>query len=421
LVTAAGADRARGDLLFRPAFVWEPVAVKVLFSATAGSGHLGPLVPFAHACRDAGHEVKMAAPASFAPAVLGAGLDHAPFADVPPEMMGPIFGRLPMLSFEEANATVLTEIFCRLDAQAALPGLTEVISAWQPDVVVREPAEFASLVAAERAGIPQVQVDIGLGSITESFLPRLATPLAELGALAGLAPGQALRTVSTTVRFTSVPAAVETPAGDDGSTSSDQVWRFRDTSLTTGLGKLPDPWGEPENPLVYVTFGSVTAGLAPFAALYADTLEALADLPVRVLMTTGDTDDRLSLNPVPANAHVERWWPQAEVMPLAAASVGHGGFGTTMMALAAGVPQVVIPLFASDQALNAGRVAAIGAGIHLSGEPASVAEIPAALRRVLTDPDFATGAQRVAADMAALADMTEAVPILEELAGARTG
>ena len=395
--------------------------MRVLFSTTAGSGHFGPLVPFATACRDAGHEVKVAAPASFASAVVAAGLDHAPFADVPPEIMGPIFGRLPMLSFEEANATVLTEIFCRLDAQAALPGLTEIISTWQPDVVVREPAEFSSLVAAERASIPQVQVDIGMGSITESFLPRLTAPLAELSALAGLPPGQALRTLSTTVGFTTVPAAVEMPQDDDGSTSSDVVWRFRDTSLTTGSGRLPEPWGEPENPLVYVTFGSVTAGLAPFAAVYAETLEALADLPVRVLMTTGDTGDRLSLDPAPANAHVERWWPQAEVMPLAAASVGHGGFGTTMMALAAGVPQVVIPLFASDQVLNAGRVAAIGAGIHLSGGPASVAEIPAALRGVLTDPAFGAGAQRFAADMAALADMTESVHILEELASARTG
>jgi UDP:flavonoid glycosyltransferase YjiC (YdhE family) len=325
------------------------------------------------------------------------------------------------LSFEEANATVLTEIFCRLDAQAALPGLTEVITTWQPDVVVREPAEFSSLVAAERACIPQVQVDIGMGSITESFLPRLSGPLAELSALAGLPPGQALRTMSTAVGFTTVPAALDMPQGDHGSTSSDLVWRFQDTSLTTGTGKLPDPWGAPGNPLVYVTFGSVTAGLAPFAALYAETLEALSDLPVRVLMTTGQTGDHLSLKAAPANAHVERWWPQAEVMPLAAASVGHGGFGTTMMALAAGVPQVVIPLFAFDQAVNAGRVAASGAGIRLSSGPASVADIPAALRRVLTDPAFGAGAQRVAADMEALADMTESVPILEELAGAGTG
>ena len=49
-------------------------------------------------------------------------------------------------------------------------------------------------------------------------------------------------------------------------------------------------------------------------------------------------------------------------MPHAAAVVGHGGFGTTMMALAAGVPQVVVPLFAFDQTINAERVAASAPG-----------------------------------------------------------
>jgi UDP:flavonoid glycosyltransferase YjiC (YdhE family) len=391
--------------------------MKVLFSTTAGAGHFGPLVPFAKACRDAGHEVKVAAPASFASSVQAAGLEHAPFADASPEKTGPIFGRLPTMSFEQANATVLSEIFARLDAQAALPGLTQAIDAWEPEVIVREPAEFSSLVAAEGAGIPQVQVDIGMGSVTDVFLPVLAAPLAELSALAGLPSSQALATMSTTVGFSTVPVSLDTPLRDEDATGDDLVWRFQDASLTAGSANLPAQWGEPDLPLVYVTFGSVSAGLGPFADLYARTLEALSDVPVRVLMTTGDAGDDLSLK-APANAHVERWWPQAQVMPVASATVGHGGFGTTMIALAAGVPQVVIPLFAPDQAQNAERVAAIGAGIHLTGGPSCAGEIPAALRRVLTDPAYRSGAARVAAEMAALPEVTESVPILEELAGA---
>src|SRR6187401_1579258 len=118
--------------------------MRVLVSTTAGSGHFGPLIPFCVACRDAGHDVRVSAPASFAGAVTGAGFEHEPFADVAPEVMGPIFGRLPELSFDEANAIVIGEIFGRLDAQAALPGVISVIDSWRPDLVVREPAEFAS-------------------------------------------------------------------------------------------------------------------------------------------------------------------------------------------------------------------------------------------------------------------------------------
>lgn len=392
--------------------------MRVLFSTTAGSGHFGPLVPFAKACRNAGHEVKVAAPSSFAAVVLGAGFEHAPLDDVPPEVMGPVFARLPDLSFEEANATVMTEVFCRLDAQAALPALTQIINTWRPDVIVREPAEFASLVAAERAGIPQVVVEIGLGHFYGSFLPILATPLAELSELAGLSEGAALRAMARSVLFTVVPAALDVRTAEEGSTSPATIWRFHDALLTTGSAALPAPWGEPRHPLVYVTFGSVTAGLGPFAALYPKTLEALSDSPVRVLMTTGDSGDHLSLEAVPANTHIERWWPQTEVMPQAAAMIGHGGFGTTITALAAGVPQVVVPLFAFDQAVNAQRVAASGAGIHLAGGPSAATEIPSALTRVLTDPAYRTAAQAVAADMAALPDVAESVPILSEVAGA---
>ena len=48
--------------------------------------------------------------------------------------------------------------------------------------------------------------------------------------------------------------------------------------------------------------------------------------------------------------------------------IGHGGFGTTMAALAAGVPQVVVPLFAIDQFVNAEQVAAVHAGVQVLGD-----------------------------------------------------
>jgi UDP-N-acetylglucosamine:LPS N-acetylglucosamine transferase len=44
----------------------------------------------------------------------------------------------------------------------------------------------------------------------------------------------------------------------------------------------------------------------------------------------------------------------------AALLIGHGGFGTTMTAVAAGGPQFVLPLFSSDQFQNAERVEAVG-------------------------------------------------------------
>ncbi len=70
-----------------------------------------------------------------------------------------------------------------------------------------------------------------------------------------------------------------------------------------------------------------------------------------------------------------RSWPHV------AAMVGHGGFGTTTTALAAGVPQVVIPLFAADQWLNARRVQDLGAGLMVEASPELGETLPEALAR----------------------------------------
>ena len=73
----------------------------------------------------------------------------------------------------------------------------------------------------------------------------------------------------------------------------------------------------------------------------------------------------------------------ADILGEAAVVVGHGGSGTTLEALAAGVPQVVAPLFA-DQPYNAARVAVVGAGVV-----SSLDGLGRSTERVLGDPSSA--------------------------------
>ena len=387
--------------------------MRVLISTTAGSGHFGPIVPFAKACQTAGHEVLVAAPASFSTEVAAAGFEHRPFADAPAELLGQIFAQVPNLSFEEGNDVVVADVFGRLDAQAALPGLVEIIDQWRPDLVLREPFEFGSLVAARSAGVRQAVVAIGVSATMDYIVPRVAAPLAELDVLAGLPDGTAALVMRTVPTLTLVPAVLDAARGV---TQTGPVRRFRDDSLVSQQGRLPQPWGDQSHPLVYVSFGSVAAGLGGFADMYPEVLSAFAEEPVRILLTTGHGIDPAELAPLPANAHIERWWPQADVMPQAAAVVGHGGFGTTMTALAAGVPQIVIPLFALDQRINAEHVAALGAGLNLDGGPAAIAELPEATARLLAAASHREAARAVADEIASHPPVTEAVAVLEQIA-----
>jgi UDP:flavonoid glycosyltransferase YjiC (YdhE family) len=103
--------------------------------------------------------------------------------------------------------------------------------------------------------------------------------------------------------------------------------------------------------------------------------------------------------------HVEPWVDQADVLAHADLVVCHGGSGTVFGALAAGVPLVVVPVFA-DQFVNGERVAASGAGVVVEDEQ-SAAGIAAAIRAVLGTTSHRRDARRVGAEMASASTVDE--------------
>jgi UDP:flavonoid glycosyltransferase YjiC (YdhE family) len=167
-----------------------------------------------------------------------------------------------------------------------------------------------------------------------------------------------------------------------------------------------------------VSFGSVAGSLPVFPDLYRAAIAALADLPVRVLLTTGVDGDPSELGDLPPNVHVEHWIDQRRVLPLAAAVVGHGGHGSTLGTLFHGVPQALVPLFSGDQWANARRVGEVGAGIALTGAarsiftspgPDVVDALPEAVARLIENPGYRHTAERIAAAARALPGIDDAL------------
>jgi len=362
--------------------------MRILLASTRGAGHIGPLVPFALACQRAGHDVLVAAPQSAWQHVARAWLPFSGVADPDPAVLDPIWARVAQAEAAEQDRIVLDEVFAGEFARSAAPGMLALVRHWRPDVILRETCEFASLLAAEACGVPTLRVECFLSS-PAGLEELLREPLARLGVRS---PFDArYLTLSPRVLDPHAPGAL----------------RYRAPNTT--VAPLPDWWDGSSAPLVYVSFGSAAAGNGYFPRLYRETAEALADLDVRVLMTLGTEVDPEQLGPVPANVHVERWVPQAQVMPRAAAMVGHGGSGSTLAAMAAGVPLATVPLFA-DQPVNADRIAEIGAGLRLDRVT------PEPVRALLDDPRYWLEAQKVQLEIAELPDIAEIVPLLRAIA-----
>jgi hypothetical protein len=347
--------------------------VRVLFASTHGAGHFGPLVPFIEASRRNGHEVLVVGPPTLDPGSYPFRAGGSP----PEEELQSIWGGMPSQPPGQGDVIVVGTVFARLNVEAMLPALRAAIEEWQPDLVLREPNEYASALAAELHGVPHARVAISLALAEEGSL-AIAAPALE-DALPGLVDA-----IAASPYLTCFPASVDR--------APFPVRRFRVPDAAPS-GPLGDWWPGDERPLVYLTFGSVAAAFPALAGAYRRALDAVAELPVRVLLTVGR---ELDVGPVPANAHVEQWVPQADVLAQASAVVCHGGSGTTLGALAAGLPLVVVPLFA-DQPYNAIRVAAVGAGVV-----AALDDVRAATERVLADERYRTAAGEVADEMRSL-------------------
>jgi UDP:flavonoid glycosyltransferase YjiC (YdhE family) len=352
--------------------------VRVLFATTRGAGHFGPLVPFAHACGRAGHDVLVAAPASLAGLAARAGLPFREVPEPPAHVVDAAFA--PVWARSASVEHVVRELFAGLYARTALPGMLDAVADWRPDVVVRESMEFASAVAAEVHGVPQARVGIHLDAEVDAsgVLEELAAPVLGL----------------TAAQMRDAPVLSRSPVAYDG------VLRYR-----TDVPPARDP------DVVYVTFGSEAPLSHHFPRVFRDAIEALAGLPV--LMTIGDRRDPAELGPLPPSVRVERWVSQAEVMPRALAMVSHGGSGSTLAALAAGVPQAFVPLFVDGPA-NAERVAELGAGI-------AGGDLRAAVHALLERPRYRHAARTVAAGIAALPPIDDAIEVFARVSSqART-
>src|SRR5690349_19028544 len=208
------------------------------------------------------------------------------------------------------------------------------------------------------------------------------------------------------------------PSYDFGSGSVPASVRYVGPQLEDHPGQAAGRWaGPPGRPLVLVGLSSTVMrqeGLLQRAA------GALGQLPVRGLVTTGPAVDPAVIC-APANVAVTRWVRHADVLPHCSAVITHGGHGTVMKALIAGVPLVVVPL-GRDQPGNAGRVVHAGAGTRLR-KNATASALRTAVSRVTDDPRYRAAARPMAARLASERDDNRVVDELEQAAarGPATG
>ena len=137
-----------------------------------------------------------------------------------------------------------------------------------------------------------------------------------------------------------------------------------------------------------------------------------------MIATIGRNNDPRALGAVPANVVVEQYVAQALLLPLCAATVGHGGSGSVLAALAEGLPMVLLPQGA-DQFDNAQQCRELGVAHMLLPAELTPEAAASSVLAVLEDASYGDRARALAAEIAAMPSAAELVPVLVDAAAAR--
>lgn len=370
---------------------------RLMVAAFGDAGHAFPAIALGGALAERGHEVLIETWERWREAVEGLGLRFAAAEE---------YTVFPPPTSDSGDASAADA------ARALIPFLED----WRPDALVSDILTVAPPLAAEAVGIRRATLIPHPYPVQQPGKPffatgarpartpigrgawRAATPLLQIGlrkgqgelneqrAAMGLAPVERFHAgMSEELVLVATFPQLEYPR------------RWPPEVKVTGPMEFELPYPDIElpggdAPLVLV---APSTAKDPEADLVRAALEGLAEEPVRVVATTNRAQPERQIE-VPDNAVLVDWLSYSQVLPEAALVICHGGHGTTVRALGAGVPVLCCPA-EGDMAENAIRVAWAGAGLSLPWRLCRPAPLRWAARRILGDPSFNQRAAEFAA------------------------
>ena len=384
--------------------------MRVLFTVQPAHGHVNPMLGLSRALRDAGHEVLFATSAPFVPQIEVRGERAAAVGVEWLESDGAIEPAPP--DDPTGARTIFRRLFLGEVAATAAADLVDLIDEYEPDVVLRESFEFGGSAAAERCEVPLATFDLSFPSSFEVMVTtgdvEDAGPLEALRAHVGLPPATDDDWFLGDLRISTFPDRYQSALAEP----ADVVIRPSAIDLVDDV-TVPE-WVEELDDAIYVSFGTVFPRWFPEVVECAASGAAATGRSTVVTLGPSVTADELDLPDTP-NLVVADYLPQGPVLDRCAAAVIHGGTGTTLGALARGVPLVMIPMGA-DQFGHANTVERLGAGLQLALQDLTPTAVSEALEALFDDPAYQRSARTVGDDLLALPGPEQAIPALEALA-----
>lgn len=411
---------------------------ELLMTTWDGAGNAPPMMSIARALVQRGHSVRVMADPTLDQAVLAAGAEFVPWPTAPVRT-GPGRDGDHIRDWEPRDRFAqLANLRDRLTVGPAAAYAADVLAEIDrrpADLILTEVLLLGPLVAAEAAGIPCAVLNPTINMAPVPGVPPFGRGLAPATTEEERAEHAAAAARGRAV-WDEALSALNSARSQHGLPPLEHVLdQLRSAALVLVMtsdafdftGPVPpvirwvgprlddvawaEPWAPPpgDAPIVLV---SLSSDFQDQLDVLRRVVQGVATLDLRAVVTTGLGIDPSDV-PAPPNVTVLRSAAHRQVLRDAAAVVTHCGHGTTIKALAAGVPLVCVPM-GRDQFDVAVRAVHTGAAVQVAPS-ASSEEIAGALRTVLSDPRYRVAAQRVSARIAEETAEDRAVEAIEGL------
>jgi rhamnosyltransferase subunit B len=407
----------------------------VVLACFGTDGDVYPFLGLGGVLRERGYRVTLATQGEFAQRAQNAGLEFYPL--VPQESINALLEQPEM--WHPLKGPVAA-------ARAWIRGIEEQYAALKSlatqgeTMLVTHPAVVAARILEEREGIPLVSV-----ILQPWMIPSVHAPPVMMG---GWTLPRWTPTLASKLFFRFVDGAGDWLIGDEinrvrASLHLKPVRRIFQWwySPDLVLGMFPEWYAPPQidwpsqmsltgfpvsdgqafaevpapirefcqagKPPIAITFGT---GMMHATDAFRECLEACESLGTRAIFLA-KFPSQLPKELPPFSIRCD-FAPFQKLFPLCSAVVHHGGIGTTAKALAAGVPQLILP-FAFDQMDNAHRVKQLGAGEGLGTKKRSTVSVKKALAGLQT-AEAAARARAVAARFDGASGLDTAADAVEQ-------
>lgn len=357
-----------------------------------------------------GHEVAFSTAQRFCLRVIEpAGFSAFPAGLSPPAVEEETNRRLEQAKLPQGDEwSYGAHMFAGVAAPAKVPDLVRIVDEWAPQLVVHDAIDFAAPIAAAGAGLPWVSHSFG--ALQPSEFWALASEFVAPAWKAWNVELDEIKRMFGFVYLDICPPSFQ--ASDADRIGVRQL--LRPIPFDAPHGENTPDWFStlPDRPTVYVTMGTI---FNETPGVFETILTGLGESAVNVVVTVGLDRDPRELGVLPENVHVERWIPQSQVFGRCDAVVCHGGSGTTLAALAYGLPLLVLPQGA-NQFWNAERCVSLGVGLSLHVAELNPITVRQSVSQLLLTASFRLAAREIQREIEHMPSPAEVAPSLEILA-----